>query len=103
MAATIITKNPQPLTTTSESKRNFLPPNTYSTSNSAYDGGQDSARFHREMSLSMSQGSQAGGLMMQSGGPFRQYDSMGTMNRRDAAPQIYSVGFYSFHWAPSYC
>ncbi|KAK6600507.1 hypothetical protein H4I96_07833 [Botrytis cinerea] len=43
------------------------------------------------MSISMSQGSQPGGLMMQPGGPFRQYDSTGAMNRRDMAPQIYSA------------
>ncbi|KAF7860338.1 hypothetical protein EAF04_008465 [Stromatinia cepivora] len=91
MAATTIVPNPQPLATTSESKRNQLPPNTYSTSNSAYGGDQDSARFHREMSLSMSQGSQSGGMMMQPGGPFRQYESPNTMNRRDMAPQIYSA------------
>ncbi|KAJ8067682.1 hypothetical protein OCU04_003288 [Sclerotinia nivalis] len=91
MAATTIAPNPQPLATTSESKRNQLPPNTYSTSNSAYGGGQDSARFHREMSLGMSQGSQSGGMMMQPGGSFRQYESPNAMNRRDMAPQIYSA------------
>ncbi|KAA8570784.1 hypothetical protein MFRU_011g01620 [Monilinia fructicola] len=91
MAAATITTNSQPFATTSESKRNRLPPNPYSTSNSAYDGGQGTTRFHSKMSLSMSQGSQPGGLMMQPGGPFRQYDSMGGMNRRDAAPQIYSA------------
>ncbi|CAD6448820.1 64bfa33a-bc4b-49e5-b6d7-426b77a88412 [Sclerotinia trifoliorum] len=91
MAATTIAPNSQPLATTSDSKRNQLPPNTYSTSNSAYGGGQDSARFHREMSLGMSQGSQSGGMMMQPGGAFRQYESPNTMNRRDIAPQIYSA------------
>lgn len=97
MAAATITTNSQPFATTSESKRNRLPPNPYSTSNSAYDGGQGTTRFHSKMSLSMSQGSQPGGLMMQPGGPFRQYDSMGGMNRRDAAPQIYSVCSCGIH------
>ncbi|ATZ55488.1 Bcswi6 [Botrytis cinerea B05.10] len=91
MAATRIKSNPRPLATTSESKQNHLPPNPYSTNNSAHDRGQDSTRSRSEMSISMSQGSQPGGLMMQPGGPFRQYDSTGAMNRRDMAPQIYSA------------
>lgn len=92
MAAATRKTESQPLATTSESKRNHMPPDSSSTSNIAYDAGKDSNRFQREMSLSMSQGaSQPGGLMMQPGGSFRQYDSMGAMNRRDTAPQIYSV------------
>lgn len=97
MAATRIKSNPRPLATTSESKQNHLPPNPYSTNNSAHDRGQDSTRSRSGMSISMSQGSQPGGLMMQPGGPFRQYDSTGAMNRRDMAPQIYSVGHRWFH------
>lgn len=93
MAATRIKSNPLPLANTSESKQNHLPPNTYSANTSAHDRGQDSSRVRSGMSISMSQGSQPGGLMMQPGGPFRQYDSSGAMNRRDMAPQIYSVRY----------
>ncbi|PQE28775.1 hypothetical protein CJF32_00003980 [Rutstroemia sp. NJR-2017a WRK4] len=91
MASRKIATNPQPLANTSDSRQNHLQPNPYSAAASAYDGGQSSNRSHRDMSLSMSQGSQVGGLMMQPGGSFRQYDTMHGMNARDSAPQIYSA------------
>jgi hypothetical protein len=46
------------------------------------------------MSFSMSQGSQGSGLMMQPGGPFRQSDGYNGVNRRNSAPQIYSVRIF---------
>lgn len=46
------------------------------------------------MSFNMSQGSQ-GNLMMQQqpGGQFRAFDGQNGHQRRNSAPQIYSVGF----------
>lgn len=93
MASATITTNPQPLTTTSHSRQNHLNhARSFSSASGAYED-QDSpiTRSNPQMSFSMSQGSQGSSLMMQPGGPFRQYEGNNGVNRRNSAPQIYSV------------
>ncbi len=97
MASTTITTNPQPLSTTSHSRQNHLNhARSISSASGVYDD-QDSpiTRPNPSMSFSMSQGSQGSGLMMQPGGPFRQSDGYNGVNRRNSAPQIYSVRIFS--------
>jgi regulatory protein SWI6 len=96
MASTTITTNPQPLATISNSRQNHLRrPRSFSSTSGAYDD-QDPpiTRPNAQMSFSMSQGSQGSGLMMQPGGPFRQYEGHNGLNRRNSAPQIYSVSTF---------
>ncbi|KAH8678846.1 hypothetical protein BGZ60DRAFT_401990 [Tricladium varicosporioides] len=93
MASATITTNPQPLATTSHSRQNHLnQPRSFSSTSGAFEEQESSAtRPNPHMSFSMSQGSQGGGLMMQPGGSFRQYDGNSQMNHRNTAPQIYSA------------
>jgi hypothetical protein len=96
MASTTITTNPQPLSTTSHSRQNHLNhARSFSSASVIYED-QDSpiTRPNPSMSFSMSQGSQGSGLMMQPGGPFRQSDGYNGVNRRNSAPQIYSVRIF---------
>jgi hypothetical protein len=96
MASATITTNPQPLSTTSHSRQNHLNrPRSFSSTSGAYeDTISQATRPHPNMSFSMSQGSQGSGLMMQPGGPFRQYEGSNGVHRRNSAPQIYSVSTF---------
>lgn len=92
MASATITTNPQPLATTSDSRQNHLNrPQSFSSTGGAYEEDSQLTRPNPHMSFSMSQGSQGSGLMMQPGGAFRQFEGNNSMNRRNSAPQIYSV------------
>ncbi|KAF4620144.1 hypothetical protein G7Y89_g14681 [Cudoniella acicularis] len=93
MASATITTNPQPLATTSHSRQNHLnQPRSFSTASGAFEEQESPVtRPTAHMSFNMSQGSQGSGLMMQSGGPFRQYEGNSQTNRRNSAPQIYSA------------
>lgn len=92
MALATLATNPQPLATVSHSRQNHLNHSRSFSGNSEYDDlGSPASRPHPQMSFSMSQGSQGSNLIMQSAGPFRQYEGSNGLNRRNSAPQIYSV------------
>ncbi|TVY22894.1 Start control protein cdc10 [Lachnellula hyalina] len=91
MASAAIPSNPQPLATTSRSRQNHLSSRSFPAAAGVYED-QESQPPRSSMSFNMSQGSQGSGLMAQPSGPFRQYDGGNSaINRRDAAPQIYSA------------
>ena len=97
MASTTLATYPQPLATVSYSRQNHLNHNHSISIGGAFDDldlddlDSVNTRANPEMSFSMSQGSQGSNLMMQTGGPFRQYEGNSTHNRTGSAPQIYSV------------
>jgi hypothetical protein len=76
---------------------------SYSSANGNYENGasQSTASASNKsppplnplMSFTMSQGSQGGGLMLQSGSSFRQYAEPNGVQQNGSAPQIYSVSF----------
>ena len=93
MASATLSANPQPLATVSHSRQNHLSrPRSFSSASGVFDDlDSPGTRPNPQMSFSMSQGSQGSNLMMQPGGPFRQYEGNNGLNRRNSAPQIYSV------------
>jgi hypothetical protein len=93
MASATLSANPQPLATVSHSRQNHLNrPRSFSSASGAFDDlDSPGTRPNPQMSFSMSQGSLGCNLMMQAGGPFRQYEGNNALNRRNSAPQIYSV------------
>ncbi|CAG8977980.1 hypothetical protein HYALB_00001862 [Hymenoscyphus albidus] len=90
MASSTITSNPRPLSNTSSSRQNHL--NRAPSFAAGAQGEQEATRSNTQMSFNMSQGSQGGGMMMQQGQPFRQYDGNQPM-RPNPPPQtqIYSA------------
>ena len=100
MASATIISNPQPLATTSYSRQNHLNQRPFAAGAAHEDPDSQGLLQNAQMSFSMSQGSQGGGLMMQPGGSFRQYDQSNGVHNRTAPPQIYSVRIHSSDLPP---